>query len=279
MLSFILRGGILALLLPIIVLPTQVEVRLMLGPNLGTSGFAPGFFVGVAVATIFSTALVMSVLYVLAWIEIVAYRRVATDPELEADTTPVRDPGARVRDLFVVESLTLVVLLLAAVPLAAALGQRTYQEILLPSSAASIYDRVLSHLAPPLAIFALALPIVDSISATWVRGVLSGQSIGSALARSVGAIVRRPLWFVASAALAWLLLTFVVVGADWALTVAWQATRAAFLATTSVSDMLTNFAPLFVALLLAGVFVCGLAICGYVASFRNALWTVTGLRR
>lgn len=274
-----MRGGILALLLPIIVLPTQVEVRLMLGANLGTSGFAPSFFVGVAAATIFSTALVMSVLYVLAWIEMVAHRRMATDPELEADTTPVRDPGARMRDLFVVESLTLIVLLLTAVPLAAALGRYTYQEILLPSSAASIYDRVLSHLAQPIAIFAVALPIVDSVSAMWVRGVLSGRSIGSALAGSVGAIVRRPVWFIASALVAWLLLALVVVGTDWALTVAWQATRAAFLATTSVSDMLSDFAPPFVAVLLAGVFVCGLAICGYVAGFRNALWTATGLRR
>jgi hypothetical protein len=43
--------------------------------------------------------------------------------------------------------------------------------------------------------------------------------------------------------------------------------------------MLSSIAPLLVSALLAGVFVCGLAICGYVAGFRNALWTVTGPRR
>ena len=37
-LSFILRGGLVVMLLPIVVLPTQVEVRLMLGGNLGSSG-------------------------------------------------------------------------------------------------------------------------------------------------------------------------------------------------------------------------------------------------
>jgi len=59
----------------------------------------------------------------------------------------------------------------------------------------------------------------------------------------------------------------------------WQATKAAFLATTSISDVFRTIAPPLVAALLAGVFVCGLAICGYVAGFRNALWTITGLRR
>ncbi len=248
----------------------------MLGGSLGTSGLTPGFFVGVGAVTIFSTAIVMSVLYVLAWLEIVAYRRVTADPDVEMTTR--RDPGARLRDLFVVESLTLIALLLAAVPLAAALGQSTYQEILLPSSAASVYDRVLSHLAQPFAILAIALPIVDSVSAVWVRGLLSGRSVGGAFAGSVGAIVRRPLWFLARAVLAWVVLALAVLGTDWALAIAWQATRAAFLATTSINDMLSDVAPLFVALLLAGVFVCGLAVCGYVAGFRNALWTVTGLR-
>ena len=43
--------------------------------------------------------------------------------------------------------------------------------------------------------------------------------------------------------------------------------------------MLSAVAPILVAVLLAGVFVSALAICGYVAGFRNILWTVTGLRR
>ncbi len=34
-----------------------------------------------------------------------------------------------------------------------------------------------------------------------------------------------------------------------------------------------------VAVLLCGVFASGLAVCGYVAAFRNALWTITSLRR
>lgn len=277
-LSFVLRGGIVVMLLPILVLPTQVEVRLMLGGSLGTTGFTPSFWTILGAATIFSTGLVMAVLYALAQIEIAAFDRLNRDPDFDTGT-PVRDPGARVRDLFVIDSLTLIALLLAAVPLAAALGQVSFQEVLNPSSSAPIFDRVVSQLTAPLALVAVAFPLIDSISATWVRGLLEGRSVGSALVGSVGAIVRRPLWFIATTLVAWAALGLAVAATYWALTVAWQATRATLLATTSISDMLSSIAPLLVSVLLAGVFVCGLAICGYVAGFRNALWTVTDPRR
>ena len=275
------------LLAPIVVLPTQVEVRLMLGGNLGSSGLTPGFWTSVGVATVISTGLVLAVLYALARIELGAFERLASDPELAADTGLARgalapgagrDHGARMRDLFVVESLTLIALLLTAVPLAAGIGQVTLDEILLPSSAASIFDRVLGQLTVPIAVVVFALPIIDAVSAGLVRGLLVGRSVGSASTGSLGAIVRRPLAWLAAVALAWLTLVLVVVGVDWALSIAWQATRASFLATTSVSDMLDRFAPVLVAALLTGVFVCGLALCGYVSAFRNALWSVTGLR-
>lgn len=280
-LSFMMRGGLVVMLLPIIVLPTQVEVRLMLGGNLGSSGFAPAFWVGVGAATIFSTGLLMLVLYTLARLDVSTFERLATDPDLELELPPRRaaDPDARIRDLFVVESLMVIVLLLAAVPLAAALGQVTYDEILRPTSTAPIYDRVFSQVILPLAVLAISLPIVDSISAGAVRRLLIGRSVGSAVAESIGDLVRRPVWFFATTAVAWLALAAAVVGTDAVLTVAWQQTRAAFLRTTSFSDMLTAVAPLFVALLLAGVFMSGVALCGYVAAFRNALWTVTNLRR
>jgi hypothetical protein len=276
-LSFMLRGGLVVLLLPIVVLPTQVEVRLMLGGNLGSSGFSPGLWAAVGVATIFSTGLVLVVLYALARLEAAAFALLASDPELEI---PVRvDPATRVRDLFVVQSLTLIALLLAAVPLAAALGQVTYEEILRPSSSGSIFDRVLAQVMLPLSLLAAALPIVDSVSAAATRRLLVGRSVGSAVAGSVGAFVRRPFRFVATAAVAWLALATVVVATETALGIAWQATRAAFLRTTSIADMLTSIAPLLVAVLLSGVFLSGLAVCGYVAAFRNALWTITSLRR
>jgi len=276
-LSFMLRGGLIILLLPIVVLPTQVEVRLMLGGSLGSGGFTPGFFVGVGAATVLSTGLVLVVLYGLSRLEAATFAKLSRDPELEIQLRV--DPAARVRDLFVVQALTLIALLLAAVPLAAALGQVTYDEILRPTSTAPIYDRVLAQVMLPLTLLAVALPIVDLVSAAVTRRLLIGKSVGSAVSGSIGTLVRRPIRFLASAAVAWLALAAVVAATDTALGIAWQATRAAFLRTTSIADMLTSTAPLLVAVLLSGVFLSGLAVCGYVAAFRNALWTITSLRR
>jgi hypothetical protein len=272
-----LRGGLIVLLLPVVVLPTQIEVRLMLGGSLGSGGFTPGFFVGVGAATVLSTGLVLVVLYGLARLEAATFAKLSRDPELEIQLRV--DPAARVRDLFVVQALTLIALLLAAVPLAAALGQVTYDEILRPTSTAPIYDRVLAQVMLPLTLLAVALPIVDSVSAAVTRRLLIGKSVGSAVSGSTGTLVRRPLRFLASAAVAWLALAAVVAATDTALAIAWHATRAAFLRTTSIADMLTSTAPLIVAVLLSGVFLSGLAVCGYVAAFRNALWTITSLRR
>jgi hypothetical protein len=272
-----LRGGLIVLLLPIVVLPTQVEVRLLLGGHLGSSGFAPGFWLGLGAVTILTTGLVIVVLYALAWIEAAAFEQLARDPD--AEIAPTGDPNARVRDLFVLESLTLIALLLATAPLAAALGQVTYDEILRPTSTAPVYDRVLAQVTLPLALLAVAVPVVDSLSAAMVRRLLMGRSVGSAVSGSIGAVVRRPIRFLATSVVALLALAFVVVATDAALAIAWNATRAAFLRTTSIADMLTSVAPLLVAVLLAGVFMSGLAVCGYVAAFRNALWTLTSLRR
>lgn len=272
-----LRGGLIVLLLPVVVLPTQIEVRLMLGGSLGSNGFTPGFFVGVGAATVLSTGLVLVVLYGLVRLEAATFAQLSRDPELEIQLRV--DPAARVRDLFVVQALTLIALLLAAVPLAAALGQVTYDEILRPTSTAPIYDRVLAQVMLPLTLLAVALPIVDTVSAAVTRRLLIGKSVGSAVSGSIGTLVRRPLHFLASAAVAWLALAAVVAATDTALGIAWQATRAAFLRTTSIADMLTSTAPLIVAVLLSGVFLSGLAVCGYVAAFRNALWTITSLRR
>ena len=271
------RGGLVVLMLPIVVLPTQVEVRLMLGGNLDSGGLSPAFWAAVGAATIFSSGLLLAVLYGLARIEASAFERLARDPDLDI---PVRaNPAARLRDLFVVQSLTLIALLLAAAPLAAALGQVTYDELLRPTSTAHIFDRVLAQVLLPLTLLAVALPVVDSVSAAATRRLLIGRSVGSAVSGSINAFVRRPARFFATAAVAWLTLAVVVVATNTALTIAWQATRAAFLRTTSIADMLTSVAPLLVAVLLCGVFASGLAVCGYVAAFRNALWTITSLRR
>ncbi|MDQ3937451.1 MAG: hypothetical protein M3253_02080, partial [Chloroflexota bacterium] len=49
-LGFAGRGGVLLLAIPMLVLPTPIELRILVGSNLGSGGFSPGFYVVLAVA-------------------------------------------------------------------------------------------------------------------------------------------------------------------------------------------------------------------------------------
>lgn len=267
-LSFCLRGGALLLLAPVLVLPTQVEVRLALGSNLGSSGLTPSFWALVGVATLASALLALAVLYGLARIEARAF---------SALTGEARARPGLIRRLFIVEAFTLLALLLAAAPLAASVGQATLDEILRPSGTGSIYVRVLSHVMPVLAATIAVVPVIDTISAFTARELMLGRPLRQSLRAALGRLVMAPVQSVGAALVAWLSLGLIVLTVGWALTVAWQATRAAFLAATSVSDLLARPDWLVVAILLAAVFVSGLALCGFIAAFRAALWTLATL--
>ncbi|MEP7159228.1 MAG: hypothetical protein ABI797_07355 [Chloroflexota bacterium] len=268
-LSFCLRGGALLLLAPIIVLPTQVEVRLALGANLGSSGLTPGFWTLFGVATLVTSLLALAALHGLARIEARAFI---------ALTGEARGRPGLVTRLFIVQALTLIALLVVAVPLAASIGQATLDEILRPSGSGSIYIRVLAQILPVLVVTAAFVPVIDTISAFTARELLLGRPLRDSLRAGLSRLIHAPARSVGAALVAWLSLGLIVLTVCWALTVAWQATRAAFLASTSVSDLLARPDSLVVALLLTAVFVSGLALCGLVAAFRAALWTLASVR-
>ena len=268
------------LVAPIVVLPTQVEVRLALCANLGSAGLTSGFWVLVGVAMVLASIVALCALYGLARIDAAAFERLLNDPEL-IDPLLAAPPqrGGTISAVFVVQALTLIALILAAGPLAASIGQATLDEILRPSSGASIFARVFARIGPAVIVLLAAVPLIDTISALATRRVLLSQSLRSAVGGAIADLVRAPSRTIPTAMVAWLSLLLVLLGAGWALSVAWQAARATFLATTSFSDMVDDVGTFIIALLLAAVFVAGLALGGYVAAFRAALWTVAGARQ
>ena len=76
MIGFALRGGIIFLTVPIIVLPTSVEVRLLLGSGLGPSGLTSDFYVAAGLLSVLTLGLALLVLYVLARCETGSVRAV-----------------------------------------------------------------------------------------------------------------------------------------------------------------------------------------------------------
>jgi hypothetical protein len=277
-----LRGTILILLAPIIVLPTQVEVRGLLGNNLGSSGFSDSFWVLVGGAAFTSTVLVA-----LATLAIAATER-ASFETINGRLAPAIRNHVLLR-LFAVQLLTVVAVVACAIPLALAVGHVTYDEIIRPTSAASIYARVLAAIGQPLFGFAASVLVIELLSALTTREVLARVAhtttfAGSprlwlfpALLQALTRPLRSPIRTIATATMGWLAFLAALAPAVWLIGLAWTSVRSAFLTSVSLADLRADVGMLIVASGLALAFAVGLTLAGLASAFRSALWTVDRL--
>lgn len=299
-LGFALRGGILVLLLPIFVLPTAVEARLLLGTNLGSTGLTPSFFSSLGLAGALLIAPIALALFAIAYLELAAFERIAGDEETaeqreEHQPAPPSGAGRRalVAWLAAVQLAAVVGLAIAALPLANSVVAVTTEEILRPSvPGGSIYLRVFSGVREPLAMVLAAVVIVELLTALvsrqlLLRGVgLAGQvgpsqrlGVRSALAAGLARPLRHPLRTAATALLGWSLSLGVLVPVLWTLLLAWETVRSTYLATGSQTDAQSVTGLILVTVALAAVFLAGVLLCGLASALRSALWTIDGLRR
>ncbi len=296
MVGFLLRGGVLLLALPIVILPTQVEARLLIGDYLGSTGFTGGFWGLLAAAALFAAVLSVVVLLVLARTELAAFERLMDDPEAvdHAAIEPARlSRNARNRlflRLFGIQVLTFAALMACAAPLASAVGQKAFDEIVRPSSSSSIYARVLGGVGEPLFLFLVALVVIEMLSALATRELLVRATawrgtpgsrrlwllpaVVSALARPV----RSPLRTLGTAAICWIVTAAVLLPALWAISISWEAVRGAFLTSVGFSDSTEVLGLVLVAVGLSAAFVLAIALAGFASALRAALWSVERLR-
>lgn len=296
MIGFLLRGGVLLLVVPIVVLPTQVEARLLIGGYLGSTGFTGSFWVLIAAAAVLAAVLAVAVLLVLARTEMAAFARLMEDAETADQQAFAPTPLSRharrrlMLRLFGIQVLTFVALIAAAAPLASAVGQRAFDEIVRPSSSSSIYARVLTGVDEPLFVFLIALIVVEMVSALATRELLVRATgwrgspgsrrlwvlpaVGFALARPV----LSPLRTLGTGAIGWAATAAVLVPAFWAITICWQAVRAAFLTSVGLSDMREVLGMVLVALAFSGTFVLSIVLAGFASAVRAALWSIERLR-
>jgi len=279
--GFALRGGLVLLLVPILVLPTSVEVRLLLGDNLGTSGLTSGFFISVGALSVATLALAVVVLYTLARCELAAFSRyvnLASASEVHVWPSPGRlapdHRSSALSKLFIVQALALLAILVAAIPLASALGQATLNEILAPSSADSIYTRILNDVSATLAGWLVAIVLIEGVSAVAARRLLAGAFGLNGHFR----MVRKPLRALAVWVVGWVLFIGAVAVSIAALTLAWDFVRRVFLATGLSGGLQELISGVLAALVFGIVFAGTLLLCGIVSSVRAGLWTLASLR-
>lgn len=288
--SFLARGGIVLVALPIVVIPTPVGVGNVVGPPLISIAFGTVTSQVAIAAGILSAGLLAWVViggWLAALLEAESARIVARDEDVLAVSSPiVRASGERLagtgrgRGRGVEAGRILVARSIAYLPLVAALAwgatrlvMVAYRELTNPLDVvAPIVVRVLG--GAPDAVAAILLTwiageIVGALAAR--RIVLVGDGIVGALRAAIGSIVHEPLstiarWAVPSAVLVVVLAPSMVTAG-----LTWAAVRAA----AATTDPIALFATVlvFVALWLVGLLLVAVA-----CAWRAAVWTVVVAR-
>lgn len=299
-LGFALRGGLVVLTLPILVLPTPVEVRLLLGSNLGSAGLSPAFLGYLAQVGALLLVSAGAGLLLLAYLELVSFERLVRDPEtadVREDVDPARpsspDRLRLLRRLFAVQLIGAAVLAACALPLIEAVLTTTTNEILRPTpGGASIYLRVAGAVGAQALFLAGAVVVVEFVSALATRRLLVegfglaqldgkrrlGGVLG-ALTWAVSRLLRHPVGVLGTAAAGWVASVVLLAPAAWGMLLAWDAVRSTYLAASGRSDVQTLTGMLIVTLALAGIFVSGAVLGGVASALRGGLWSVEALRR
>ena len=273
--GFLLRGGFVVVLVPIVVLPTPVGLANVLAPILEDIAFGRR-------ADELAAVLSVAVALLLAWLigggllaaatETELVRRVAADDEIAApahDRFRLDAPGRAWR-VVVARSI-------AHVPFVIALGWGVirivavaYRELTVPSDVTvPIVARVIAGAPDAVAAVVLTWLIGETIGAYAARLlVLRGLGLRAALRGGLARFVRNPVrgpWLAAVSTVALLAL---LLASGVAAGTAWDQVRAA-LATTAEPLL-----PIVLVVAFVGLFLSGLTLVSVVSAWRNAIWTL-----
>lgn len=270
--AFLLRGGIVWFLVPILVLPSPVGLANALGPTIMSFVFG-GLSLGLIALMLSGAAAVVLWIVVgglaAASIEVELIRLVAGDEELDASRVAAPPTGRTLR-VAAVRLIAHVPLLIAVAVATTRIIAVTYAELTLPSSSTTpIAWRVLQAVPETVVLIAVAWLAGEVVGALATRRVaLADPSIIRALAGGIADAVRHPLRVAGLFAGPSLVLLLVLIPAAAASTVSWTALRSAL---AEAADPLVVGAALGAFLFL---WIGGLVLAGAVCAWRQAVWTV-----
>ena len=272
MASFLLRGGLLVLVLPIVSLPTAAGVANLIAPTVvGLVFGSPQTLIALIAGTLLAVvAWLVGGGFVAAAIDVVLVEAVAQDDELDEPLQP--RPGLALRAAAVrllAHVPTLVVLAWASVRIAVA----TYQELAAPGEAAIPLALRIAIRAPE-AVLALTLAwvLAEASGGLAVRRLIVGRRLLGSVADGWLDLVRRPSTIPTMLLTNGLLLAIVVLAGSVA-AVAWNGLRLVIVDGGAPSALLLALIA-FSLSWLAGAWLIGVA-----TAWRQAAWTFEALRQ
>jgi len=274
--SFLLRGGFLLVLAPIVVLPSAVGVGNVLTPLLSTfvfHGLTPWIALLAAAVGVAALVWVVGGGLLAAAIESELVRRIAVDEEAWGAGEPAADMQVAAHPAWRV----LIVRLIASLPLLLALSwgairivSVAYRELTVPSDVAvPLVARVVGGASDAVAIVIGAWLLSETVGGLAARRViLAGERVPVALRAAVLRLLRAPARCAALALVPLGPVVLALLVAGLATSVAWEALRAA------MSFEAGAVVVLVLVTALVALFVGGLAVIGVASAWRGAVWTV-----
>ncbi len=270
--GFLVRGGIVLLVLPIVILPTPSGLANVFGPavtGLALGGAGVDLLALIALVCVAATAALLVGGWLGAWLEAALVREVVAAEEL--GDVPARIEGVAARGLVarLVAHVPLVVAIAAGIP---ALVDAGYAELILPEELATpLAVRILARVPATIGLIVAAWAIGEVIGGLAVRGIVAGRTTPRALVAALAAVGRRPLGALAVLVSTHAFLLVVLVPGLLAAGTAWDRVRILLtdgLATPAETIGLAAALLVFVALWLGGFVLAGLA-----TAVRAVAWT------
>ena len=268
--GFLVRGGWLIVLAPIVVLPTAVGLANAVAPLVEDIAFGRR-------SDEVITAGLMASIVVLVWLIGGGVLAAAAEVEGVSQTVdalggqPRRDPSPHpVWRVFVVRSLTLIPLVVALAWSGFRLISVGYRELTVPSDVATpITYRILAGAPDAVIAMLLSWLFAEIVGGMAVRRVvIDGADVRAAVRRSLRDLRRDVVPSSGIALLSALVLVAAIGVTGLATGTTWDGLRAAL----ADGDISLGSVPLLV--LFVGVFAAGLVILGLTTAWRSAIWTV-----
>jgi hypothetical protein len=270
--GFLVRGGLVLVVLPILTLPTVASLATALTPivmELGLGQPSLGSIVGLAAAVLLVAGWLLGSGWIGAWLDLALIEAATRDEELDL---PAPLLGTPIGQVFTARLLAHVGTVLALGYAVERLGGATYAELTSPGDpAVGLVMRVLLR-APdaPIALLA-AWALGEALGGLATRRLASGDSLRRALIGGLRMLLRP-------ASLATLVLTDLVVIAFalsfWlAATGAWMQLRVHLLDGAPKSQLGAAL------LLLVATWILGLTLLGAALAWRGVAWTAEAFRR
>jgi hypothetical protein len=283
--TFLVRGGIVLVLLPVIVLPTTVGLGNLFGPTLTSIAFGsiPVQVIVVAGAVGgFALAWLVVGGWLAAGLEAEGARIVARDEDGVALGVAGSPPAAVESSSGRVAARILAARLIASVPLVLVLAIGsirlvfvTYRELTSPIDVSMpITLRVLRGSPEVVVTVVLAWMLAEVVGAVAARRITLGdERVGEALVGAVSVLVRAPLSALARFVVPTVVLLVILLPAAVATGSAWEAVGAV------LGDVTEPLPALLIVVAFVGLWVLGLVLVAVVCAWRAAIWTVAEVAR